>query len=47
MQEIAYEEGKRVRKKIKTNVATSSNDERSVISGSDDEEDKTDSKMDI
>ncbi|CAO3607353.1 unnamed protein product [Mucor fragilis] len=29
MQEIAYEEGKRVRKKIKTNVATSSNDERS------------------
>lgn len=44
MQEVAHEEDERVQKKLKISVATSSNDDRSVMSGSDVEEDQTESR---
>ncbi|CAO3692898.1 unnamed protein product [Rhizopus microsporus] len=47
MQEIAHEEDERVQKKLKTSVATSSNDDCSVMSGSDVEEDETESRKNI
>ncbi|EIE81085.1 hypothetical protein RO3G_05790 [Rhizopus delemar RA 99-880] len=46
MQEVAHEEDERGQKKLKTSVATSSND-RSVMSGSDVEEDRIEPKKNI
>ncbi|KAG2232733.1 hypothetical protein INT48_009259 [Thamnidium elegans] len=46
MQEVAHEEDERVQKKLKISVATSSNDNRSVMSGSD-VEDETESRKNI
>ncbi|KAG1146177.1 hypothetical protein G6F37_012018 [Rhizopus arrhizus] len=47
MQEVAHEEDERVQKKLKISVATSSNDDRSVMSGSDVEEDEIESRKNI
>lgn len=46
MQEIAHEEDERGQKKLNASVATNSND-RSVMSGSDVEEDRIKSKKNI
>ena len=47
MQEVAHEEGERVQKKLKASVAISSNDDCSVMSGSNVEEDETESRKNL